>query len=353
MKKKLVTCCIICCTVLFLQACGAVTVSVPSAEVQYGSVEETAAADSVMTQNTEPKEEKAEETKEESAPEDDETAGEIPDLKEILRDTANVKDDGIAFFHQDDFDGDGTEEAFAIVGERTEFDEDPDSGGIIDGNVWFVGPDDCMMLTELSGMGFVGEDRVMTLGGRNYIMFDEAYATGALSYVWNVSDGKPVEAEISKIGTVIMDPDREDRFCIMDSSYDFEYDAETDVVLGHTWKYYYFYYDGEEEEIREYGGADISDVTADYLFGGPFAKDLLLPGDEKKDLFYRGNGLIVLNFERPDGDNITYYHYIYDLDKECFIDDEGRETDRETLGGTYLKALCPDMASSPEVPDVE
>ena len=274
------------------------------------------------------------------------------DLKGILKDKAKVGDSEIAFYVQEDFDADKTEEAFAIIGEITDFEESSDSPGIIEGDVWFVSDKECRKLTDSSAMGFYGKDRILTLGGTKHILFDEAYATGTLTYAWTVSDGKAVDSKISKIGTVIADPDEEDHFMIQDSSYDAAFDNEIGVETGHTWKYYYFFCDTKNgNKICEYGGTEIDSKKADKLCGMTFADKLLSPGDTMKDLFYTGNGLVVLNYEQTSGDFTNYYHYIYNCEKGCFIDDRGEETtDDEPLAGTYLKALCPDMAVYPDVP---
>ncbi|MBR6159422.1 MAG: hypothetical protein IKQ40_03890 [Lachnospiraceae bacterium] len=272
-----------------------------------------------------------------------ETDIEEPDLKEKLKEVSKVNDEEIRFFHQDDFDSDGKEEAFAITGTVTDYDSGIDSQEIIEGVIWFVSDDTCIKLKESEAWGFIGSDRVMKLGSRNFIMFDDVATTAYVTYVWTVSEGKAVESEISRKGEVIQEQDN-DSFSIMDSSYDALLDVDGNI-LGHTWKKYYFYYDEATDKIQEYGGTLIDTETADSLYGKPFANELLLPGDKEKEILYYGNDLVVLNFERPDGEDIDYCHYIYDRNKGCFINDFGEETtDEEPLYGTYLKALCPEMA---------
>ncbi len=281
---------------------------------------------------------------EDSIPEKGETDIEVPDLKEKLKEESKVNDEEIKFFHQDDFDNDGKEEAFAITGIVADYDTGDDSPEIIEGVIWFVNGDTCTKLRESEAWGFIRSDRVMKFGSRNYIMFDEVATTAYITFVWIVSEGKVEEAEISMKGEVIQEHDNES-FSILDSSYDFLKDADGNI-LGHTWKKYDFYYDDVNDKIQEYGGTEIDTETADSLYGKPFAKELLLPGDKQTELLYFGNGMVVLNFERPDGEEIQYYHYIYDMNKGSFMDDFGGETTaEEPLCGTYLKALCPDMAS--------
>ncbi len=55
-----------------------------------------------------------------------------------------------------------------------------------------------------------------------------------------------------------------------------------------------------------------------------------------------------MNYEQEEDGYIYYYHLIYDYKNGTFIDDNGEETDVVPLEGTYVKALCPDMAVYPE-----
>lgn len=256
-----------------------------------------------------------------------------PDLMRILTDKAKVADDEVTFFDRDDFDHDGNKEAFAVI----------------DGDVWFVSTKECRQLTSSKALGFEEDDRILTLGGTKHILFDEQYVTETLTYAWYVSDQKAVASPISKIGMVIPDPDIEDAFMIRDSSYDAAFDNEAGVFTGHTYKTYYFYNDNKKGRICEYGGTEIDSKKADELCGMSFADRLLTSADKMLDLFYTGNGLVVMNFVRYADDADLYCHYIYDCNKGCFINDMGQETTQdEPLAGTYLKALCPDMAVYPE-----
>ncbi len=271
------------------------------------------------------------------------------DLREKLITEGNVKDDEIRLFHQEDFDDDGTDEAFALVmwNNTKEFED----GQIVEGDVWFVSPNECQKLRTSDGMGFDETDHILRLGNTKYELFDDIYATGRLTYAWYVAAGKVKEAPFSKIGTVITDTDGKNRFRILDSNYDAEYDPEVGGTLGHTWKQYYFFYDETNDRICEYGGTDIENSKAEYLCGIDIVGQCLPAGDKLDSLFYRSNGLVVMNYEHEEDGHIFYHHLIYDFIKGSFIDDNGEETDGEPLDGIYAKALCPDMAVYPE--DIE
>ncbi len=269
------------------------------------------------------------------------------DLKTVLLKEADATEDELVFFHKEDFDGDGEEEAFAIIGEVLDDFEDWD---IAEGSVWFVGSEGCEKLHDSDGMGVSTSDRVMTLGDMKYVLFDDVYATGIQTFAWVVEDGEAVEAAFSGAGEVLPDEEEEGQFEIMDSSYDSMYDTEAEGTMGHTWKHYYFYYDNEDGGVYEYGGTEIDQKKAAELCGIDIIGKFLPKGYQLDSIFLRGNGLVVVNYEYTEDEYIYYYHYIYDFINGCFIDDTGEETGNEPLEGVYREALCPDIASYPEAP---
>ncbi|MCR4655397.1 MAG: hypothetical protein K5770_04110 [Lachnospiraceae bacterium] len=270
-----------------------------------------------------------------------------PDLKAMILEEAVADEDELLFFDAQDFDGDGTKEAFAITGESLDDFEELD---IAEGAVWFAGSDGCVKLIDSDGMGTSISDRIMTLGDTKYVLFDNVYATGIQTFAWSVSDGNAVEAAFSGAGEILPDEDGEDVFEIMDSSYDSIYDPEIDGLLGHTWKHYYFFYNKEDDSVYEYGGTEIDKDKAEELCGMDIVGEFLPEDDRLDSLFLRGNGLVVMNYEHEENEEIYYFHIIYDFVGGTFIDDTGEETGEEPLEGTYKEALCPDMAYYPEVP---
>ncbi len=270
-----------------------------------------------------------------------------PDLKAVLIEESGAKEDDIAFFHKEDFDGDGAEEAFAIIGKRA---DDYGNFSLVEGEVWFAGAGECRKLGDCDGMGFSDKDRLMVLGNTKYVMFDEIYATGVLTDVWYVSAGKASDASFSGIGEVIHDDyDAEGCFRIRDSSYDCMFDPEVNGTLGHTWKNYYFYYDEADGSVHEFGGAGIDTKKAQELSGRDLVKELIPAGAAVDSIYYRDNKQIVINYENKEDEYTYFYHYIFDLERDCLIDDTSEETGEEPLEGICLKALCPDMAVCPKV----
>ena len=269
-------------------------------------------------------------------------------LWDILIGETGASYDEVAAFIRDDFDEDGIEEAFALIGEV--YDNFDDINRIC-GDLWFVTPDGCTALERSSGLGISDEARFMTLGDTRFILFTDYYISESYTYVYSVYDGKAIEAGFSALGYVAPDLEDSDKFTITDSSYDMQYDAELGFMLGHTWKKYYFFYDSEVGEIYEYAGTTIDEATVSYWCDDITVNEIVPEECTIDSIFMRGNGLIVINFESTEEDgSIRYFHYIYSTEKESFIDDAGSEWDDTPLDGTYQYCMCPQMASSPEVP---
>ena len=280
--------------------------------------------------------------------EEAEAVAENADLKSALMKEANVSDEEIISFVQDDYDGDQKEEAFAITGQVI---DDYGEMRIVEGSVWFVSGDGCTNLHPSGGMGMSDAIRFMTMGDGKYVLVDDVYATSIVTYVWKVSEGKAVEMPFSALGEVLTDtPDGEGRFRIMDSSYDSMFNPETGGPIGHTWKHYYFFYVPETDEIMEYGGTDISADDVKTLCGRDIIGELILPRDTVDDVFCRGNGLVVINYEHIADGCVMYYHYIYDFINGRFVDDTGQECGEEPLEGVCKKALCEEIANYPRPP---
>lgn len=269
-------------------------------------------------------------------------------LRDIFISETGCTDSDIVSFIQYDFDGDGTEEAFALVGDTT----DGIAGEIlVEGDLWFVSDLSCEELHENMGMGIRSEPHYMTLGDTDYIIFDDVFMSESYSYVYYVEDSEVQEFELSGLGAIWGDEREDDLFSITDSTYDARYDAEMGFMIGHTWKKYYFFYDSENGNICEYGGTWIDAATVEFWTGRDLINELIPEGDTIDSVFMRGNGMIVINYEHTDEDgSIDYYHYIYDTLRMSFINDLGMETEEEPLEGTCLIALIPEMASYPEVP---
>jgi hypothetical protein len=263
------------------------------------------------------------------------------DLRELLMKESGIKENDIKLFYQDDFDDDGGYEAFAIIGTQQEYDSN--DAEVIEGSIWFINSYKCEKLKDSDGMGFLAKYRCLNFGRRKYILFDEIYATGTPTYVFEVDDGMVKEAPFSFRGEV-SDADTEGNFRILASDYDAEFDPELNQKLGHTWKSYYFYYDSDTDCVREYGASEISGEKAQEYSGHDLVDECLSSEDLVNNILYRKNGLIHINYCREDANGgISYYHRTWDINKSAFVDDMGQPSEDECIG-SYLTALCPDIA---------
>ena len=348
----LILVCILTCSVI-LTGCGK-----KSSDDRFDKLRDRVAA---AKENAEEPEESAKPEREEPETADPERADsaaeedgdeESDDLKTVLMRKSGATEDQVVVYEQQDFDGDGKEEAFALIGE---VEDDPELMKTVVGDVWFISSDEReQLLHEGVGMGFNEGIRTMTMGPRTYALFDEVYATAILTYVWYVDGGKAVEAPFSAAGEVLTEvPEGEGRFRIMDDSYDAMYDPESDSWMGHTWKHYYFFYFPDIDEVNEYAGAYITQQTVPFLCGRDLVKELVPKGAKMDSLYCRGNGQIIINYELAEGGLVNYYHHIYDFLNGYFVDDVGEETGEEPLAGICKEALCPEIASYPEVPNPE
>ena len=264
----------------------------------------------------------------------------------LLAETGS-SDGDIAVFHEEDFDGDGMKEAFALVGQKI---DDYGDSAVIEGEIWFVTKVGCEKLHDTAGMGFSDREHTMTMGDTTYILFDEVYVTDMLTDVWYVKDGKALQPPFTARGQVLTGlDDEENRFRIVHSGYDSTLDPDIGMI-GHTWKQYYLFYDPETGGVREYAGTTIDEAAAEMWCGRDIVKELLPAGTVPDSLFCRGNGLIVMNYSVTADGMTDFYHYIYDFTNETLVDDSRSATGTDPLPGICMPSLCPEIASYPEVP---
>lgn len=185
-----------------------------------------------------------------------------------------------------DFDGDGTHEGFAFIG-----NDDADEIGGETGDIWYVREDGA----ELFEPGqYSAEQKIREFSGRPFYVYDRVFVTGRLDYVCTVQGGKPVSTPVSGLGYV-GEADGNGNFTITPAGdYDCMYDPEIQGYIGHSWKPYWFYY--RNGVFHEYGGLKIHEEDLKAISGGEEAlksiKDYCI-----NDIFYRGNGLITVNYD--------------------------------------------------------
>lgn len=356
MKKIYLTACLFAVICMLMAGCGSSEVEGTYTQEETSSQEEEESSETAKDDKEETEDLKGEKdaifaTSDDAG--DNKNKTEAVSEKEIekeftakLVDETGFAEEDIRFFDIGDFDDNGEYEGFALIGPEPDYDFY--EAGLLEGGVWFVNKDSVEKLVDSEGMGFVLGDRILDFNTKKYVLFNDAYATGILTYAFEVNGNKASEADFSRLGEVA-DPDDTDLFRIVDSSYDAEYDPEIDAYVGHTWKSYYFYFDHETDSVWEYGATEISNEKANELCGHDFVAECLSAGDKLESIYLRNNGIYHINFSRTDQNGVVdYYHFNWDNAQGCYVNDMYEKSDEECQG-SYRTELCPGIADYPEV----
>lgn len=261
---------------------------------------------------------------------------------------AEYGDGNIIWFSFDDFDEDGTYEAFAFVGKAgTEY---------MDGVLWYVNEN---YAAELKESGKWHTPEIVNANGTNFL-FAENYDDG-LTYVFGIENSKVYETAVSGSFSHLTYMGGRD-FTAEFTSYDYYEDEEKAKQEDPTTKIYWFYLEnGEFHEygaddtlrranLREYptGSAVIDEIYQNGLTEGlinmyyPNADEETLNtiADEAgyfQSIMLRENGIINLNFYGAYEDCFYITFKINGSDVE--IIDQGR--------GFYLPAAVEAIATYP------
>ena len=232
-------------------------------------------------------------------------------LRERLAASAGVDAARVTQFFCDDYDGDGTQEAFALI------DRGSDETAII-GDVWFVSETRVEALQ--TGASYLWLEQC---GDTAPILFsaEEWYGGSAsVSRVWRVDGGAPVQVDISGLNS-FRHGEGNEYYATLDA-----FDGSSDGT-GHTWKRYYFYY--ENGQIYEYGGIYISMEELLEFDGAQAIIDAARnEGREIDDIIYRGNGIININTHKGQANGNMTLRY----------DAVGVTRLEEDYGGVYMLA---------------
>ena len=261
---------------------------------------------------------------------------------------AEYGDGNIIWFSFDDFDEDGTYEAFAFVGKA--------GAEYMDGVLWYVNEN---YAAELKESGKWHTPEVVNANGTNFL-FAENYDDG-LTYVFGIENSKVYETAVSGSFSHLTYMGGRD-FTAEFTSYDYYEDEEKAKQEDPTTKIYWFYLEnGEFHEygaddtlrranLREYptGSAVIDEIYQNGLTEGlinmyyPNADEETLNtiADEAgyfQSIMLRENGIINLNFYGAYEDCFYITFKINGSDVE--IIDQGR--------GFYLPAAVEAIATYP------
>lgn len=265
---------------------------------------------------------------ESSLPEED-SANTIEDPREALENLFNG--DGILFRVVDDFDNDGSYEAFAFEGKT--FSDG--IGGY--GNILYAASEE---ITVARDDAVYDDMFVFEVGdGTKYLCLR---VTGAhnKNLIYGVKDGLPEQTVLSDIGedfTILSD----DEFTLIHSAFD-----GISLGGGHTLKPYYFYYDNG---FREYGATEISvEEFREYVHSSDYLSYIDEKDGEIQSILRRSNHMIHINYrcEIPEALQPVWQNY-----NLTFSEQDGTLTLVEENIGIYLPAMVPEIAVYTEIQD--
>jgi hypothetical protein len=248
--------------------------------------------------------------------------------------------DPILVFEYGDFDGDGAKEAFAFVGAALSDDDE------YEGAVWFVSPNGT---EELYKGDYWGTMKCAAFGGKKFAYVEIWFASGSLTKLWGVKDGKPYEAEVG-YGGGFRPLDDKNATLVMEA-YDMDFTEE--MWTGHTYKLYWFYWDGQAGTFKEYGGVAITEAQLRKCEGAAQVLDgIQAEGGTLGEIFYRGNGVINVNYSKAHEDGASYWYATMQLHGTSLSVMEGDIETYIDLGGSYQAAMNPDIAVYPALPAI-
>ena len=274
------------------------------------------------------------------------TEDEVKSLTDIfLEENKNIKTEDIVATTIMDFNKDGNEEAYIFVKESAD-----SSLETYKGSLWFVTYDGSSLVTDDKDIDWGKVDGVLDFKDKVYFYMDAKYTTAIISHIWEVSEGVPTEAEVSRLGGIVSQDGND--FSIEVGTYD-AYESHYDdqvSMMGHTWKPYYFYYDKATQSIKEYAAASVDVDDLNNIFGENILDKIEGYSGEIYEVMYRNNGILNINLSRPDDEGVNYSNINYDCKTHRFVgaygNDSGKFEDSD-FGGIYKKCIRPAIAEFP------
>ena len=209
---------------------------------------------------------------------------------ETLRDSI-TKESGkeIMAEYYADYDGDGIEEMFAVVG------NDDMGGGQY---IWFASDNmtKCVYDDGDSLYFDTQNERICTVSDSQklFIMEHGGYGSGSNSLCYYLKKGEPVRLNVSEGLTHVSGAD----FNIYPSAFDYYVD-EFGMATGHTWKPYYLKWKGYI--FDEYTGGQITlKQFKKYTGGKKYIKKIKKEGYQIDSIILRSNGIININVHYLD-----------------------------------------------------
>lgn len=270
----------------------------------------------------------APETEAETTSETEPKSAEQLALEALIDERAGGKEAAeICFSIFDDFDGDGTDELFAVYG-KDRF-----------GTLWYANANEAWNIYPANEEW--GEFRTAEVGGDTLILTERLYATGNVTYCFRVENGSPIGIDTFNAGSLTQTNGAE--FTGIKSTYDFCTDG-----TGHTWKPYWFYY--ENGEFREHLGHSIlyenfkdnfGGVSEEFAYLQPYFDEIEAENGVITNVIVRDNGIININYKIvEDGTDFLAYRYFRTLSVK---DGEVTDITPEINEGNYAVSVTGNM----------
>ena len=206
-----------------------------------------------------------------------------------------------------DFDGNGTNEMYALVRKdpsETPAEEQFDS---MEGRLWYANADGAIEVMSRPRR-YYKNPKLLELDGNSVLALHLRAESGTLTYLWGVIGGKSYELNASgRINGLFVNEYGEIEG--IGEAFDSFWSKENNSYSGHTYNKYYFYY--EHGNIREYGGEDITwedfcRIPGIEAVKNKIEKEKTRQGEEIASIYYRSNGIVVVNFEKEITDGRKY-----------------------------------------------
>ncbi len=272
--------------------------------------------------------ETTDETTAETTPETEPKSTEQLSLEALIDERAGGKEAAeICFSIFDDFDGDGTDELFAVYG-KDRF-----------GTLWYANANEAWNIYPANEEW--GEFRTAEVGGDTLILTERLYATDNVTYCFRVENGSPIGIDTFNAGSLTQTNGAE--FTGIKSTYDFCTDG-----TGHTWKPYWFYY--ENGEFREHLGHSIlyenfkdnfGGVSEEFAYLKPYFDEIEAENGVITNVIVRDNGIVNINYKMiEDGEEFLAYRYFRTLSVK---DGEVTDITPEINEGNYMVSVTGNM----------
>lgn len=262
-----------------------------SAENSGQNVSETSA----LTENTSLQAVTSDETPAENSETEPRSAEQLA-LEEKILEAAGLDAELIYPSFIGDFDGNGSDELFAVC--RTD-----DTFGDIFGSLWYASSDKAMQIypayEEWGGF------RTAEVGGDTLILVERRFGTGSVTYCNRIENGSPVELDTFNVCSLTQTDGAD--FIGLKRTYDFCTDG-----TGSTLKPYWFYYrDGSFHEYSAHSIAyeNFSDgfvgVFEQYAYLQPYFDEIIAENGVITDIIVRDNGIVNINYKIVEDGEVT------------------------------------------------